>query len=92
MSQEQVDQGGRQEDRRDATILDEVDTTVAGPLEIVEEKVETKPEATEARPAEQAVAEPVDVSEPAEPVRLPDDPGVEPEQEQEKSERRFRLF
>ena len=76
----------------DATILDEVDTTVAGPLEIVEENVETKPEATEARPAEQVVAEPVDVSEPAEPVRLPDDPGVEPEQEQEKSERRFRLF
>ncbi len=28
----------------------------------------------------------------AEPVRLPDDPGVEPSHDQDKSERRFRLF
>ena len=28
----------------------------------------------------------------AEPARLPDDPGVDPSQDQDKSERRFRLF
>jgi HemY protein len=38
--------------------------------------------------AEAAGAEP----DQAEPARLPDDPGVDPSQQQEKAERRFRLF
>lgn len=37
-------------------------------------------------------AEPVPVQEPVEPTRLPDDPGVDPEDEREKSTKRFRLF
>ncbi|MBL8576639.1 MAG: heme biosynthesis protein HemY [Mesorhizobium sp.] len=76
----------------EAAIVHEVDTTVAGPVEIVEEKAEAKPQAPEDLPDAKVASEAVNASDPVEPVRLPDDPGVDPGQEQEKSERRFRLF
>ncbi len=67
------------------------------------EDAETEDDAKPIDGTEVITAEPAsDVSEaeiieetaprPPEPARLPDDPGVDPSQEQEQSERRFRLF
>lgn len=68
----------------------------APPPAVVEEAVTIEPEAPEVRPAMVAATPPIDAPEPetepgGDPIRLPDDPGVEPE-EGEADDRRFRLF
>ena len=74
--------------RPQAAVVDgpvsEPDKTVAGPLEST----------GAAQTADVSEAEIIEekVRDTAEPVRLPDDPGVDPSPDQEKSERRFRLF
>jgi HemY protein len=62
----------------------EPEKVAAGPAEIID-AVAVQDEAPEAEASETEQNR-------AEPARLPDDPGVDPSQNQEKSERRFRLF
>lgn len=69
------------------------DAVLAGPLEMDEAKTEIEAEAEAAKaekPTDEASGEAT--AEPQEPVRMPDDPGVEPTPENDGSERRFRLF
>jgi HemY protein len=63
----------------------EPDTAMAGPLES-DGKIAVQPA------DDVSEAEVIEETAPAEPARLPDDPGVEPARDEEKSERRFRLF
>jgi HemY protein len=63
---------------------------VAAPLETMDAEPDIVVEAT--KPAHEGVGVQESVGEPSEPVRMPDDPGVEPDQKQDGSERRFRLF
>jgi HemY protein len=67
--------------------ISEPDKVVAGSLESTG-AIATQP-ADDVSEAEVIEATTQD---PSKPVRLPDDPGVEPSQDQEKPERRFRLF
>ncbi|MBX3583905.1 MAG: heme biosynthesis protein HemY [Rhizobiaceae bacterium] len=71
---------------RDDAPLVEADVVVAGPLEIVEQESENEPEPTTETPPEDTGKRP------EEPVRMPDDPGVDPDKDTGQSERRFRLF
>ena len=68
-----------------AVEISEPDEDVAVPPEAIDAVVVTDGADTEA--ADKAAA-----PDQTEPARLPDDPGVEPSNEQEKPERRFRLF
>jgi len=73
--------------------ITDVDTTVAGPMEIVDvAQAEPASPATDAAVAADGTVEPDEHTEAklAEPARMPDDPGVDPQQSQ--SERKFRLF
>jgi HemY protein len=77
----------------------EADEVVAGPLEIVDAKPEIEPEpvvkpapepAPRPEPAKVAAQEPEPETDA--PVRMPDDPGVDPGEAPDNAERRFRLF
>jgi HemY protein len=77
--------------RPQAAVVDgpvsEPDKTLAGPLESTEAVVaQPADDVSEAEVIEEKARDT------AEPARLPDDPGVDPSPNQEKSERRFRLF
>jgi len=77
---------------------DEADKTAVIEAESVHDDEKSAPVAVETvEPKADIVVEALPVAEeaetePKEPVRMPDDPGVEPDQEKDGSERRFRLF